>query len=116
MEYGTLPTYSFIEPRYFSFPEFPANDEHPSHDVSQGELLIKQVYELVRNSPIWNTTLLILTFDEHGGFYDHVPTPTKDVPSPDGINSTEPPFDFRRLGVRVPTILISPWVNKVKNL
>jgi phospholipase C len=73
---------------------------------------MKQVYEWVRNSPVWNSTLLIITYDEHGGFYDHYPTPLQNVPSPDGIPSTNDPFNFTRLGVRVPTLLISPWINK----
>lgn len=79
-----------------------------------GELLIKQVYNAVRNSPQWNTTLLIITFDEHGGFYDHVPPPMN-VPNPDGLNSKDPAFNFDRLGVRVPTLMISPWINKVRS-
>jgi phospholipase C len=108
---GTLPQFSFIEPQYYSIPYYPANDQHPSHDVSQGELLIKRIYRAVRNSPQWNSTLLIITFDEHGGFYDHVPPPMN-VPNPDGLNSNSPPFNFDRLGVRVPTLMISPWINK----
>jgi phospholipase C len=111
---GNLPHYSFIEPRYFSIPFYYANDQHPSHDVSQGELLIKQVYEALRASPQWNSTLLIVTYDEHGGFYDHYPTPLINVPNPDGINGANPFFEFNRLGVRVPTLLISPWINKAK--
>jgi phospholipase C len=57
--------------------------------------------------------LFIITYDEHGGFYDHVPTPADNVPNPDGLVGGEPYyFDFKRLGVRVPTIMISPWINK----
>jgi len=112
---GTLPEYSFIEPRYFEDFDsqyFPANDQHPAHDVAQGELLIKEVYETLRSSPLWTETMLVITYDEHGGFYDHVPTPTHGVPNPDGINSVDPPFDFTRLGVRIPAIVVSPWINK----
>eukprot|EP01123_Difflugia_compressa_P012662 TRINITY_DN5515_c0_g1_i1.p1 TRINITY_DN5515_c0_g1~~TRINITY_DN5515_c0_g1_i1.p1 ORF type:complete len:491 (-),score=88.80 TRINITY_DN5515_c0_g1_i1:21-1493(-) len=108
---GNLPTYSHVEPRYFSIPEYLANDQHPSHEVSQGEQFLKEIYEAVRASPQWNTTALIITYDEHGGYYDHVPTPLS-VPSPDGIDSTNPPFDFKRIGIRVPTIVVSPWVEK----
>lgn len=109
---GTLPTFSWVEPRYFDDFGQPAADQHPSHDVSEGERFMKRVYEAVRNSPKWNSTLLIITYDEHGGFYDHVPPPMKGVPNPDGRNCTKPPFDFTRLGVRIPTIAISPWINK----
>lgn len=109
---GTLPAYSWLEPRYFeSFGQL-ANDQHPDHDVADGEKLIKQVYEAVRASPAWEETLFLITYDEHGGFYDHVPPPTKDVPSPDGRYCLKPKFDFTRLGVRVPTIAISPWIPK----
>jgi len=72
----------------------------------------KDVYEALRNGPGWNDTLFVLTYDEHGGYYDHVPTPTQSIPNPDGRLCTDPPFNFTRLGVRVPTLLISPWVAK----
>lgn len=108
---GKLPTLAFMMPRFFSTPNIPANDQHPSHAVSLGEELIRKVYHDLRQSPSWNQSALLLTYDEHGGFYDHVPTPLK-VPNPDGKNCEVPSkFDFNRLGLRVPTILISPWVN-----
>lgn len=108
---GMLPNYTVIEPRYFDLLGFPANDDHPVHDVAHGQSLIKEVYEALRASPQWNETLLLITYDEHGGFYDHVPTPIG-VPSPDGIVGLADPysFDFTRLGVRVPTILVSPYI------
>jgi phospholipase C len=81
--------------------------------VANGQRLVKEVYEALRAGPQWNQTLLIVTYDEHGGFYDHVATPTAGVPSPDGVRGP-PPFFFKfdRLGVRVPTIMISPWIKK----
>lgn len=65
---------------------------------------------------VWLTTALLARLCHTcsclaGGFYDHVPPPTN-VPSPDGINATDDPFDFTRLGVRVPSLLVSPWVPK----
>ncbi|OIW10472.1 hypothetical protein TanjilG_00410 [Lupinus angustifolius] len=108
---GKLPNYVMIEPRYFDTKLFPGNDDHPSHDVYRGQMLVKEVYETLRSSPQWNQTLLLITYDEHGGFYDHVPTPIRGVPSPDGIRSSEN-FNFDRLGVRVPTIAVSPWIEK----
>ena len=108
---GDLPAYTFIEPRYFEF--FftrPANDQHPPHDVRMGEHLIADVYEAVRASPLWKKTLLIVLYDEHGGFYDHV-TPPATV-NPDGKKSKVPPFDFLRAGLRVPAVLISPFIPK----
>uniref|UniRef100_A0A7N1A4N2 Uncharacterized protein n=1 Tax=Kalanchoe fedtschenkoi TaxID=63787 RepID=A0A7N1A4N2_KALFE len=110
---GKLPRLSVIEPRYFDVLGFPANDDHPSHDVANGQKLVKEVYEALRAGPQWNETLLLITYDEHGGFFDHVETPFVDVPSPDGITGPAPYFfKFDRLGVRVPTIMVSPWIKK----
>ncbi|PKA53711.1 phospholipase C [Apostasia shenzhenica] len=110
---GKLPNYAVIEQRYMDSKSKPATDDHPSHDVYQGQLFIKEIYETLRASPQWNETLLIITYDEHGGFFDHVPTPNKGVPSPDRIVGPDPfYFKFDRLGVRVPTIMVSPWIGK----
>ncbi len=113
---GDLPFFSWVNPRWFpnitSFAQ--ASDQHPDHDVRQGELLVKQVYEALRASPAWEKTALIITYDEHGGFWDHVPPPQDGVPPP-GDNRTSYPdkdFKFDRLGVRVPTVLVSPWVKR----
>lgn len=109
---GRLPNYVVVEQRYFDIASGPANDDHPSHDIAQGQKLIKEVYETLRAGPQWNNMLLLVTYDEHGGFYDHVPTPLTGVPNPDGIKGPAPyNFNFDRLGVRVPTIAISPWIN-----
>lgn len=108
---GDLPAFSWIDPRYFGLSDsMPATDQHPNHPVDAGDRLIKEIYEAVRNGPKWNSTLLLITYDEHGGWYDHVPPPAG--PSPDGLNSTDDPFDFTRLGVRVPTIAVSPLIPK----
>ncbi|KAL9275428.1 Non-specific phospholipase C1-like protein [Drosera capensis] len=110
---GKLPNYVVIEQRYFDVELFPANDDHPSHDVAIGQRFVKEVYETLRASPQWKEMALLITYDEHGGFYDHVPTPVRGVPNPDGIIGPEPYFfRFDRLGVRVPTLLISPWIDK----
>ncbi|PON56691.1 Acid phosphatase [Parasponia andersonii] len=112
-EEGKLPNYVVIEQRYFDLLSIPGNDDHPSHDVSEGQKFVKKVYEALRASPQWNEILFIVLYDEHGGFYDHVPTPVTGVPSPDGLVG-QPPYNFRfdRLGVRVPAILISPWIER----
>ena len=86
----------------------PVFRQHPDHDVSLGQKLMKDVYEALRASPHWEETLLIITYDEHGGFYDHFSVPV-DVPNPDGLVSPE--FDFTRLGPRVPALFISPWID-----
>ncbi|KDP39583.1 hypothetical protein JCGZ_02603 [Jatropha curcas] len=110
-EEGKLPNYVVIEQRYFDLLSIPANDDHPSHDVSEGQKFVKEVYETLRASPQWNEMLFIIIYDEHGGFYDHVPTPATGIPSPDDIVGPAPYFfKFDRLGVRVPAFLISPWI------
>ena len=109
---GDLPAYSFIEPRYYNFLFKHANDQHPNHDVSLGDVLIADVYEAVRNSPLWEHTLLVIAWDEHGGIYDHVYPPDHGVANPDGKNCADPPFDFQRLGIRVPAVFVSPYIPK----
>jgi phospholipase C len=107
---GDLPHYTFIEPRYFPFLGKKANDQHPPHDVRLGEDLIADVYDTLRGSAFWPGTLLIVLYDEHGGYFDHVAPPV--VRNPDGKISTDPLFDFRRGGPRVPAVLVSPWIPK----
>jgi phospholipase C len=106
-----LPSYSFVEPRYNAdnVNHLGANDQHPDHDIAEGETLIQDVYKAVsKNKDVWNSTILLIVYDEHGGLYDHVPPPA--TVNPDGKNSTNPFFDFMRLGLRVPAVVISPWI------
>jgi phospholipase C len=103
---GTLPAYSFIEPHYFTvFWDLP-NDQHPPHNIALGEKLIADVYNVLRGGPAWTRTLLIITYDEHGGCYDHVPPPSAVPPS----TTPTAPFNFDRYGVRVPAVIVSPYV------
>jgi len=115
---GTLANFTFLEPRISPNPKAAnsstyglANHQHPEASVREGERWMKNVYEALRNGPQWEQTLLIVTYDEHGGFYDHVPPPQRGVPSPDGI-CTKEGFNYERLGVRIPTIAISPWIQR----
>jgi phospholipase C len=97
-----FPNFVFIEPAYM---EPGANDDHPSHDVLGGEALIASVYNALRaNEPLWNSSLLVILFDEHGGFYDHVSPP--EAPPPDRHQEE---YAFDRFGVRVPALLVSPY-------
>jgi len=99
-----FPQYSFIEPYYFGAKQA---DQHPPTDVRHGEAFLAQVYNAIRaNEDLWRSTLLMVLYDEHGGFYDHV-VPPKTVPPDEHTQS----FGFDMLGVRVPAILISPWVD-----
>jgi phospholipase C len=109
---GTLPSYGFINPRSgINMTTYEgSNDMHPDHDVALGEQFYKDIYEAVRASPAWNRTLLIITFDEHGGFYDHVTPPSENIPAPDDSAAfPDVYFKFDRLGLRIPTLLISAW-------
>ena len=80
---------------------------HPLNDIRKGEMLLKQVYEKLRGSAYWEKLMLIIMFDEHGGFYDHIPPPAAVPPGDDNRYKTI--FNFDRLGVRVPAIVISPY-------
>lgn len=114
---GTLPDYSFVEPNYSDHDGLIASDQHPDHHVAEGERFIASIYMAIKSNPaLWSNTALLVTYDEHGGIFDHVPPP-----APDGVDGFEAPpektgtgksFKFDRLGVRVPAILISPWVKK----
>jgi phospholipase C len=113
-------SYAFIEPSYGNIlPWTPADftcgtSQHPLDDVTRGEKLIKEVYEVVRNSPHWESSLIVITYDEHGGFFDHAPPPRTVHPG-DSITDDENnhnDFDFTQLGVRVPTVVISPFIAK----
>jgi phospholipase C len=107
---GLLPSYSFIEPRYFNLGPLKANDQHPPHDVALGDHLIADVYEALRNSTVWDSTLLFILWDEHGGIYDHLAPPA--AVNPGRLDHVDPPFKFDRLGLRVPAVVVSPWIKK----
>ncbi|MEQ1864383.1 MAG: alkaline phosphatase family protein [Micropepsaceae bacterium] len=122
---GKLPKYSFLEPHMFNFmpPEYWHNDMHPSEwmhawhwmflaqggpgSVLLGDHLIWQVYEALRSSPQRDRTLFIITFDEHGGCFDHVRPPTATAPT---LSDRQYGFPFERLGVRVPMVMISSFI------
>lgn len=102
---ANFPKFSFIEPCYFGKTE---NDQHPPADVRRGEQLIADVYNALRgNLKLWESTLLVVTSDEHGGFCDHVAPPATVAPDEHVAEWT-----FDRLGVRVPSILVSPWIDR----
>jgi phospholipase C len=102
--------YTFIEPAYDALESFEGgNSQHPRGRVSAGERLIKATYEAIRKSPIWNQSLLVILWDEHGGFYDHVrPGPALTT----GLVGRKHGFNFQRLGPRVPAVVVSPLIRK----
>ena len=113
---GTFPYgYVFIEPSYDVLNEYRnSTSQHPLSDVILGEALIKETYEAIRNSALWNASVLIITWDKHGGFYDHVSPPAAVAPGdsqPKG-KYNQCGFTFEQYGPRVPTIVISPFIAK----
>jgi phospholipase C len=96
---GTLPPFAIIDP---AFAGGGANDDHPDHDIRLGQALIGSVMAALAQSPQWSKCLFVLTYDEHGGFYDHVPPPAT-------VDADE---DFQQLGFRVPSIVIGPTVRR----
>src|SRR5262249_5211341 len=102
---GKLPHVTFLDPDLDSIAETTGltDDDDAFGDVRRGEAFIARVYEALANSPHWDRLVLVITFDEHGGFYDHVPPPRvrDDTVLPNGMAGP----DFTRLGFRVPLIL-----------
>jgi phospholipase C len=101
---GTLPSVSWIDPAFTSFNPlgFPVNDDHPTADIADGQDLALAVYDALATSPQWSRSMLVIVYDEHGGFFDHVTPPQA---------ADDNPETFGRYGVRVPTIIVSPWVD-----
>jgi phospholipase C len=118
---GQLPAFSYIEPEWATYPKAGdtpdvikkkmqlQNDQHPVSNLAVGEKMLFDVYNALRSNPkTWAKTLLIITYDEHGGNYDHVPPPTGAI-APDNVVGPSG-FDFTRFGVRVPAVLVSPLI------
>ncbi|HEX3914879.1 MAG TPA: alkaline phosphatase family protein [Steroidobacteraceae bacterium] len=108
--------YTFIEPNYGlaagGFAD--GNCQHPVGSMAAGEAFIQYIYESIRNSAVWPQSMLVITYDEHGAFFDHQNPPAAIAPD-DGTQNHERAehpqnFAFDRLGVRVPTVIVSPWI------
>ncbi|WP_211339708.1 alkaline phosphatase family protein [Mucilaginibacter gracilis] len=109
--------YTFIEPSYGDVLHNTykgGSSQHPLDDATGGEKLIKSVYESIRRSPLWPKSLLLVLWDEHGGFYDHVAPPAAVAPGDRTVNASlnQYGFDFKQYGVRVPAVIISPLIRK----
>ncbi|MFV8755726.1 alkaline phosphatase family protein [Nannocystaceae bacterium ST9] len=101
---GSLPSVSFVDPSFFVAP---ANDDHPTTDMANGQELVKGIYEaLIANPAAWAKTLFVITYDEHGGFFDHVEPPLAETWG-SGLDAVSVHY-----GVRVPTFVVSPWVER----
>lgn len=107
VKYGTLPRFAFLEPKWVA--SNGSTSYHPGNDLIPGERTLRDIFEALQSSPAWEKTLFVITFDEHGGIADHVPPPYAEKPY---VNDSIDGFDFDIMGVRVPTILVSPWISK----
>ncbi len=97
LDSGTLEQVVIIDPGFTS------NDDHPDHDIQLGQALIATIYQALAQSQYWENCLLLITYDEHGGFFDHVAPPT--TPDAEGP-------DYQQQGFRVPSLVIGPHVRK----
>ena len=100
---GKLPAVSWVDPNFKDSTLYggDSNDDHPPSDVHDGQLLVLSIYHALASGPLWDKTLLVITYDEHGGFHDHVPPPAAE---------DDDPALFGQYGVRVPALVVSPWV------
>jgi phospholipase C len=108
-------SYVFIEPSYDVLNDYRnSSSQHPLTDITLGEGLIKETYEAIRNSPHWTSSALIITWDEHGGFYDHAIPPSAVAPGDTAPqdNRNQYGFAFQQYGPRVPAVVISPLIPK----
>lgn len=104
----TFPQVVFIEPEYTDGPHFAPNDDHPPTPIGPGQAFLHSIYRsLIRNPERWWKTVLLVTYDEHGGFFDHVPPERLQTDSPTGSYPS-----FETTGVRVPGFVVSPFVEQ----
>jgi DNA/RNA endonuclease G (NUC1)/phospholipase C len=101
---GDLPALSWIDPNFIDLNLGPggSNDDHPPSDLHAGQKLVLDLFDAVAQSPAWERTMIVVTYDEHGGFYDHLAPPAAEDDYP----------ELRRLGPRVPALVVSPWVEE----
>lgn len=101
---GTLPDVSFIDPRFLGEHQGLSGDDHPFADIRNGQVFLNAIYEAVRTSPNWPNTVLVINYDEWGGFFDHVPPTAAPIPPADAALGS----DGLR-GFRTPAMIISPF-------
>jgi phospholipase C len=102
---GTLPHVAFVDPKFLGAAQGISWDDHPYADIRNGQAFVNLIYEAVVSSPNWPNTVLVITYDEWGGFFDHVPPPATPLPPSDQAAGHQ---DGLR-GFRVPNFIVSPW-------
>ena len=105
---GTLPNVAYIDPRFEDEGSGTSGDDHPHADIRDGEVFLNQIYNAITSSPNWSKTVLIINFDEWGGFFDHVPPPLAPIPTASAAAGDTD----GRLGFRVPCVIISPYAQR----
>ncbi|HXT70572.1 MAG TPA: alkaline phosphatase family protein [Vicinamibacterales bacterium] len=105
---GTLPQVSFVDPRFVGEEFGLSGDDHPHADIRNGQAFLNQIYRAVTTSPAWASIVLVITYDEWGGFFEHVPPPTGPIPAADAAAGNADGL----LGFRVPTFVISPFARR----
>ncbi len=105
---GSLPNVSYIDPRFGGEDQGTSGDDHPHADIRTGEAFLNQIYNALRSSPNWSKTVLVINYDEWGGFYDHVPPPLAPIPTASAAAGDTD----GRLGFRVPCVVISPYARR----
>jgi phospholipase C len=101
---GTLPSVAVVDPRFLGEEIGLTNDDHPHADIRNGQAFLNAIYEAVTASPNWPHTVLVINYDEWGGFFEHVAPPVAPLPPADAALGND-----GRLGFRVPCLVISPW-------
>jgi phospholipase C len=104
---GTLPKFSMVDPRLIGEEIGITNDDHPHADIRNGEAFLNSIYEAVTSSPNWASTVLVINYDEWGGFFEHVPPTVAPIPPADAALGS----DGLR-GFRVPALVISPFARR----
>jgi phospholipase C len=102
---GALPDVAFVDPPFLDEPSGTSSDDHPHADIRRGEVFLDLIYSAVTLGPAFRNTVLVINFDEWGGFFDHVPPPTAPIPEADRLVGNED----GRLGFRTPALVVSPW-------
>jgi phospholipase C len=105
---GTLPHVSFVEPRFVGEETGASNDDHPFADIRNGQAFMNLVYSAVTRSPAWRHTVLVINYDEWGGFFDHVAPPTGPIPAADQIAGNQDGL----FGFRTPSLVVSPFARR----
>ena len=110
---GNLPDVAFVDPR-IGAESYAQDDEHPPATPFAGQLFVAKVVDALEKSPEWSSSALFVTYDEHGGLFDHVPPPEACPPGdmPANVDPGDPAGDFDRYGVRVPMMVVSPFAKK----